>query len=492
MIKKFASFMLSFVFVLSCFSVGANAQQSSGLEEIYETIDSAIKWAGDENGDVINDSLVNGAGTTVNDWLAFAVGRLGRNEDYNSYITALADVANNNGEISVTDSQRMSLAMLSCGGNPKECGLYGKAVTDTLNNDNLYEQKVNTLIFALLTLDSVQYKLDESGSLDRTSLINAILSHKLENGAFALNGDIPDTDITAMVLYALSPYRNSGQAFNYTVSEKEMSATVRQVIDDGLEYLASIQQEDGDMPSWGTSNCESTAQTIVALCSVGVDLENDERFIKNGKTLIDGLMKYQTTDGGFSHIVGDGVQISNGFATVQAIYSLTAYCRFKNGYSRLFDMGSEFSNDEKIDIDALNNKIFAIKENSIDVDDLENLLKSYNKLTLWERTYVSNFYILADALAENNIENTAYFSVEDIGVNTSVNGTVVNITADNVAEQSGVKIETLDNTIETIEISSATQNSNNASVWEIAVLFLILTVAVATLVFKNLKKTKTK
>ena len=62
-----------------------------------------------------------------------------------------------------------------------------------------------------------------------------------------------------------------------------------------------MQLDTGDFASWGTENVESTDQVVVALCCLGIDPLKDERFIKNGKTLLDGILKYRMSDGGFVH-----------------------------------------------------------------------------------------------------------------------------------------------------------------------------------------------
>lgn len=61
------------------------------------------------------------------------------------------------------------------------------------------------------------------------------------------------------------------------------------------------QTENGDFVSWGDPNAESTAQVLIALCSLGLDPETDARFIQNGRTLRDGLLSYRTREGLFRH-----------------------------------------------------------------------------------------------------------------------------------------------------------------------------------------------
>ena len=53
----------------------------------------------------------------------------------------------------------------------------------------------------------------------------------------------------------------------------------------GLISIMSKQQSaDAGFASWGTGNSESLVQMIVALCELGIPLD-DSRFVKNGKTM---------------------------------------------------------------------------------------------------------------------------------------------------------------------------------------------------------------
>ena len=80
------------------------------------------------------------------------------------------------------------------------------------------------------------------------------------------------------------------------------------------------------------SNCESTAQTIIALISSGVDIY-DESFIKNDNSLIDALLQFECSDG-FSHIKSGEADI---MATEQALMALSALKSGNTPYSGIFD-----------------------------------------------------------------------------------------------------------------------------------------------------------
>ena len=96
-----------------------------------------------------------------------------------------------------------------------------------------------------------------------------------------------------------------------------------------------MQLENGCFASWGSENSESCAQVIVALTALGIDPQRDARFLKNGRSVLDALCDF-VLDDGFYHSA-ELVEV-NGMATEQAYYALTAYARFRDGKSRLFDM----------------------------------------------------------------------------------------------------------------------------------------------------------
>ena len=133
-------------------------------------------------------------------------------------------------------------------------------------------------------------------------------------------GDYGDNDVTAITVQALAPY--------YKTNSK-----VKTAVDKALILLSNRQKADGDYASYGINNPESTAQVLVALSSLGINCENDGRFIKNGNTLIDGIEKYRLADGSFCHQIGKG---SNSNATVQVFYAMVSYIRLNRGETPLY------------------------------------------------------------------------------------------------------------------------------------------------------------
>ena len=124
-----------------------------------------------------------------------------------------------------------------------------------------------------------------------------------------------------MALQALAPYKDR--------------ENVKGAVERGLAKLSELQCGDGGYLSWGVENCESVSQVIIALGELGIPVD-DARFIKNGNTLLDGLMSYYVSGKGFAHAKGD--KDANEMATEQALCALSSAWRSEEGYSSLYDI----------------------------------------------------------------------------------------------------------------------------------------------------------
>lgn len=300
---------------------------------IEDNIDALIKWCENEGG-IIQEP----AGDGMSDWYAFGAARYGYKADYSRYLDDLEKYVNENGinDAKATEYHRTALAVLACGGNPRsfagmdliKAGIYGR------NEDNpLDGQGINGLIFGLLALDSGKYEVPADAFYTREKIVKDILSLQLLNGGFSLTGEEADADITAMAVQALAPY----------YSENEYSGLdVKGGVDKALSLLSETQLSSGGYESGGVENSESCAQVAVALCSVGIDPYKDERFVKNGNSVADALLKYQGSGGGFSH-TPDGEK--DWIAGSQALYAMTAIYRYENGMGRLYDLTDSLNKD---------------------------------------------------------------------------------------------------------------------------------------------------
>ena len=192
---------------------------------------------------------------------------------------------------------------------------------------NLYKANSNTPISALTKLNAAEqstsawsapytlavYNRDEYANREKEiALINALLASQGENGAWDEFGTI---DTTANAI--------AGLAFYMDDEDEEVKTNVGVAIEKALAYLSTQQNEDGSFSdSWSGANSNSTAMVAIALAATGVDAENDARFIKNGKGIIDGLFRFALADNsGFGHT--DNTVLSD-YSTEQAFRALIA------------------------------------------------------------------------------------------------------------------------------------------------------------------------
>ena len=129
-----------------------------------------------------------------------------------------------------------------------------------------------------------------------------------------------DPDVTGMALQALSKYQDN---------DKVKSATEK-----ALNCLSNMQKENGGFSSYEVETSESSVQVLVALCELGISID-DERFVKNGKSVLDNLFTFYDNGKGFRHIHEDSTNL---MATEQCFYALVALKRASEGRNTLYDM----------------------------------------------------------------------------------------------------------------------------------------------------------
>ena len=242
-----------------------------------------------------------------------------------------------------TEYSRVILALTAINKDVTDVGGYN-LLSYLSDFDNVKKQGINGPIFALIAFDAGNYDIpiDKKASVQTTrqGIIDFILDKEIHKGTskaggWALSGTDPDPDITFMAIQSLANY----------MDQKE----VKEAVDRALKIMSKKQLSTGGYNSWGTENCESTAQAIVALTALGIDIDTDSRFIKTDKkgnknTLMDGMMQFYCKGGGFAHVNegydgggGSGTGL-NAMATDQGMYALDAYYRYINGKKKLYDM----------------------------------------------------------------------------------------------------------------------------------------------------------
>jgi len=269
-------------------------------------------------------------------WTALGFARGGKSVSegfYPSMEEAILAVVNEKEQLhraKSSDNSRTILVLTSLGYDVTDIRGHDllKGLTDL---DYVKKQGVNGPIWALIAMDSHAYALPEDSEVKdyttREKILDYLLECQLSDGGWALSGDLSDSDMTGMCLQALAPYYDK-------------RADVKAAVDRALETLSQMQNADGSYSAFGsgdglTPTSESISQVLVALSALGIDPEKDERFIKNGHTVVEALCAFFIDGGGFSHLKGYGV---DGMATEQAFYALTAYFRMLDGKTSLYDM----------------------------------------------------------------------------------------------------------------------------------------------------------
>ena len=274
-------------------------------------------------------------GAIGGEWMVIGLARSGRTvpgvEDY--YQKAVEYVQSNidseTGRLhkaKSTDNSRMILALTALGRDVTNVGGYN-LLQGLSDFEYVKYQGNNGPIWALLALDSGNYPVPSGGTTTRQALIDEILSVQTSDGGWAISGDRADSDMTGMALTALAPYYKK-------------DPTVKQAIDKAIARLSEMQDDDGGFSTtYGDgkyiATSESTAQVLTALSALGIDADTDSRFIKNGGSVVDALLRYYVNGGGFKHVMDGEI---DGMGTEQAYYALTAYYRFLSGKTNLYDM----------------------------------------------------------------------------------------------------------------------------------------------------------
>ena len=275
------------------------------------------------------------AGSSVSDWTALAMARAGIADDYAGYLARLQayverQYAENGGlhAVKATEYHRIALTAAALGGDPAAFGakpdgtaidLVAEGTYNWQGEEDLGGQGLNGWIFALLTMDAVGAEVPADARYSRQDMLDAIVSAQLPDGGFSLGGGAMDVDITAMALQALAPYQQQ----------------YPEVIDAALNALSAAQTVTGGFESWGAQSSESCAQVILALTALNIDPTADERFQKNQRNVVEALMDFRLSDGGFAH-EKDGPL--DAMACEQAMQALTAMELRQQGEGRFFDL----------------------------------------------------------------------------------------------------------------------------------------------------------
>lgn len=312
MMKRILSLVLVLL-IIAALPISALAAEDTAIREAFEATGDYMAALGDPS-----------AGSTGGEWMVLGFARSGREvaeSYYDSVVTYVDEKIDDNGRLHATKCTtncRFIVALTAIGKDPTDVG--GHNLLAGLN-DMGYMCKVGVsgVIWTLIAFDCGKYEMPKG--IDRETLVDTILDFQVPGGGWANSGNIADPDVTSMAILALAPYRED--------------ADVRSALDAAVTVLAGMLDETGNFPSQYGASSESVSQVIVALCTLGIDPNQDARFVKNGMSALDGLLGYYVEGGGFKHIHSGKI---DGIATEQGYYALTAYFRMLEGKTPLYDM----------------------------------------------------------------------------------------------------------------------------------------------------------
>ena len=318
MMKRIISALLA-VLLLAAFPVSAFAAEEDTIREAFETTGDYMASLGEPS-----------AGSTGGEWMVLGFARSGRevpDSYYDSVVAYVEEHIDENGRLHATKCTtncRFIVALTSIGKNVSDVG--GHNLLSGLN-DLSYIKKVGVsgVIWTLIAFDCGNYEMPEG--IDRETLVRTILEFQVPGGGWATSGNLAVPDVTSMAIQALAPYR-------------EKNTDVPAALDAAITVLSNMQDSTGNFPSQYGASSESVSQVIVALATLGIDPNTDERFVKDGASALDGLLSYYVEGSGFKHILSGKI---DGMATEQGYYALAAYFRLLEDKAPLYDMTDGFT-----------------------------------------------------------------------------------------------------------------------------------------------------
>ncbi len=369
----------SVVAVLICLLIAVSAPfagliaYASSLDSVKNAVEGVISYkCKAANADSVEELLTvlgSNAGEYTSDWYYIALSQYGVNCKNSAAIAALkskvrelysADLS----KVKVTDMQRAAFTLLACGEDIRNIEGHNLLADCTYNRAKfkpLDSQGANSAAYALLLLDSDDFSVPDKAENTRDDIIKMILDKELDGGGFALFGSAADIDVTTIVIQALAPYKNR--------------SAVKKVVEKSLSILSERQTADGSYKSFAQKTCaESTAQVILALTANGINPVSDSDFIKNGNSVLDGLLNFRLEGGGFSHFEGDGF---NNIATYQSLCALVSYYRFMNGNKFFYDYKSK-AEEKTAELDKAIEKRITKDKDAKTASKVKTKTKKYN------------------------------------------------------------------------------------------------------------------
>lgn len=306
--KLFAILLCVTTLVCGVLSAVPVSAQSYTVTQVQSLCDGIVAYNGYHSAQAFIDGyLCDNAGTT-SEFYVLALSQSG-DYDFSRYENALLSYLDDHTVASATSREKYALALAAVGSTDRY-------IADTAN-EAIGGMGMMSLVFGLHLLNNGYH----SSLYSTDGLLSEILSREMEEGGWAVMGSWGDVDVTAMTLQALAPHYGG-------------RGDVTSAIDRAVSWLSERQLSSGGFKTMGAENCESAAQVVMALSDLGIDPQADGRFRKNGTSVLEAMLDYRLSNGGFSHTGNDG----NATATVEVFCALTAYRRMCYGQSSFYQL----------------------------------------------------------------------------------------------------------------------------------------------------------
>lgn len=205
-----------------------------------------------------------------------------------------------------------------------------------INNINILdkitvsEQRGKTKIFpALIIINAKNYKTNENHPENKNTLKSKILDIKEfkndSTGKYLIND-------AGQALIALAPLYKAGDDDVVNKVNSFLQKASESMNNDG-----TIREFGNNMPLSLPYHSNDLASFVQGLIYLGIDPDKDERFIKNGKSLIDGLLSYEK-ETGFS--MKKDTEVSNPY-TISILETLIDYKLFKENKKLIYQYDEE-------------------------------------------------------------------------------------------------------------------------------------------------------
>ena len=304
--KLFAILLCMVTLFCSVLSAVPVSAQTYTVAQVQSLCDGIVAYNGYRGAqDFIDGYLTDNAGT-MSEFYVIALSQSG-DYDFSRYENALLSYLDDHSVASASSREKYALALAAVGSTDRY-------IADTAD-EAIGGMGMMSLVFGLHLLNNGY----SSRLYSTDGLLSEILSYEKDEGGWAVMGSWGDVDVTAMTLQALEPYYGG-------------RGDVTDAIDRAITWLSERQLDSGGFKTMGAENCESAAQVVMALSDLGIDAQTDGRFRKNGTSVMDAMMAYRQSNGGFSHTGSSG----NATATVEVFCALTAYRRMRYGQNSFY------------------------------------------------------------------------------------------------------------------------------------------------------------